>query len=71
MYEVIYNPGMEPYPSGWRWIYEPQVEGSTSCRTYRFGKTTVSVPGPVKLYTYGIISDPGMGPYPPRVALAL
>ena len=56
---------------GWRWLYQPRVGVSKSCGTISTWGTTVFVPGLLKLYMYGNISDRGMGPYPSRMALAL
>ena len=36
---------------------------------YRPRRPPVFVPGGLELQVYGTISDPGMGPYPPTVAL--
>ena len=62
------------------WLYEPQplnqqsasvVGVSTPCEAVPTRGVTVFVPGVLDLYIYGRIFDPGKGPYPPRVALAL
>ena len=44
---------------GWRWLHEPRVR-----------EAPFSQPVLLEMETYIRISDPGMGPYPPRVALA-
>ena len=55
---------------GWRWLHDPQVWVSTPFGEVSTRGTTVFVPGLLELYMYGRISDPGMRPYPPRLALA-
>ena len=51
----------------WCWLYERQVEVSTSLGAVSTRGTAVFVPGLLNLYIYGRISEPGMGYYPPRV----
>ena len=72
--------GMHLILLGCSWLYAPQVRvwqaasGVGVCTPFRAlltEGTTVLVPGLLKLYMYGRIHDTGMGPYPPRVTLAL
>ena len=65
---------------GLRWLYEPQVgvqqaaSGvgvSTQCGAVSTRETIIFVAGLLELYMHGRIHAAGMGPYPPRVALAL
>ena len=60
-----------PRVAGWRWLYEHQVGVSTPSGAVSTRETTVFVPGLSELEMYGRIYDPGMGCYPPRVAMAL
>ena len=52
-----------------RRLYEPQVEVCTPCGSVSI--RTIAVPGFLELQIHGSISDTEMGPYPPRVTLAL
>ena len=60
------------------WVHEPQpiISNhpvrlvSTPCGAVSTRGTTVLFPRVLDLEPYGRISDPGMGPYPPRVTLA-
>ena len=46
---------------GWRWLYEPQIGGSTPCRALSTQGGTVFVPGLLELWICGRVSGPGMG----------
>ena len=57
--------------TGWRWLHEPEVGVPTPWGAVSIRGITVFVLGLSELSLYGRISDPEMGPYPHRVALAL
>ena len=57
--------------TGWRCLYEPQLGVSTPSGAVSTMGTSVFIPGLLKLSLYGRISDPGMGSYPPWMAMAL
>ena len=56
---------------GCRWLLALRVGVYTPCGAMLTRGITVFVPGLLDLYMYARINDAGMGPYPPRVALAL
>ena len=78
MYGKIYDLKMVPYPP--RAALAPRTAANQQSAS-RWGfhtvrgdidpGNTVFVPGLLEFYMHGRISDPGMGPYPPRAALAL
>ena len=55
---------------GWRWLYEPQVGVSTPRGTVSTRGTTMSSPSLLRFVDVWKDYDPGIGPYPIRVALA-
>ena len=57
--------------TGWRWLHELQVGVSTPSGAVSVRGVIVFVPGLLELSLHGRISDPGMGRYPHRMALAL
>ena len=76
MYGGIYDPGMGPCRRQRHYSRAPAnqrsaggVGVSTPCGAVSTRGITVFVPGLSYLYIYGGISDPGMGPCRPRVAL--
>ena len=74
----IYDSGMRPYPprvalAQQNPTNQRSVRGvgiSTPCVVVSTTRISVFRPGWFEMLTYGRISDPGMGPYPPRLPLA-
>ena len=64
------DPGMIQYPYRVALALQPPGWGFTPCGAVSPRGTTVCVPGLLELQMYGKISNPGMGPHPPWVALA-
>ena len=75
MYGRISDPGMGPYPP--RVLLAPRTSAnhrsadgggvSTPCGAVLTRAIAVCVPSWSELQMYGGVSDPGMGPFPPRV----
>ena len=74
----IYDSGMGPYPPRVALAQQNPTNQrsargvgiSTPCVAGSTPSISVFRPGWLEMLTYGRISDPGMGPYPPRLPLA-